>query len=516
VHLGGSALDIWWQWELAPVGRDVGGGEETLARTEELLDARPIREIHAFLSKLHHGDEFSDSVSSIAQALVDILGFTGACVNLADGDDFVAASVAGHEVHQSLLGQRSSADSWHELEVASQSWHGLCLVRDPRGVTEGLSVVPVQRPDELIGAEEHWGALTMLMVMMRSAGGQLIGVITVEGAVGSSLPSRAECALLEIFGSGVGLVLDRQVIHDRLLRERDRLRDSEERFRLAFDGAPIGMCMVRIEPRQVFVVDTNQAFADMFSASEDELRQRPFPTLIHPDDRDTYSDEMRSLFAEGHLTTEKRFLRYDRTSFWGLQHAAMVPDRHGGRGALIQIVDITRTKDAVRTLDHRARHDPLTGLANRTELRNRLDLTVAVAKGSGRPGAVLFIDLDAFKQVNDMYGHPTGDEVLSVIAGRVRKAVRAGDVVGRIGGDEFVVVAHPLPTVDAERMADRIAESLRLPIAIGDVEAYVTASIGVVGVDGLTEGQEVLRRADAAMYRAKLRPSGLAYAVDKA
>jgi diguanylate cyclase (GGDEF)-like protein/PAS domain S-box-containing protein len=495
---------------------NVGGGEGTLARTGELLDARPIREIHAFLSKLHHGDEFSASVSSIAPALVDILGFTGACVNLADGDDFVAASVAGHEVHQSLLGQRSSAESWQELEMASQPWHGLCLVRDPRPVTEGLSIVPVQRPDDMVGEEGHWGAVTMLMVMIRSAGGQLIGVITVEGAVGTSLPSRAECALLEIFASGVGLVLDRQVIHDRLLRERDRLRDSEERFRLAFDGAPIGMCMVRIDPDQVFVVDTNQAFAEMFSAAEDELRKRSLVSLIHPDDRYSYLDEMRSLFANGHLTAEKRYFRNDRTSFWGLLHAAMVPDRHGGQGALIQIVDITRTKDAVRNLDHLARHDPLTGLANRTELRTRLDDSVALAKGSGRPGAVLFIDLDAFKQFNDAYGHATGDEVLSVIAGRVRNSVRAGDTVGRVGGDEFVVVAHPLPVADAERMADRIAESLSLPIPVGAVEAHLTASIGLVEVDGLTEGQEVLRRADAAMYRAKRRPAGLAYAVDKA
>lgn len=487
-----------------------------MARTDELLDARAIRDIHAFLSKLHHGDEFSDSVHSIAQALVDILGFTGACVNFADGDEFVASSVAGHEVHQSLLGHRTSADSWHELELVSEPWHGLCLVRDPRSVTDSVTFVPVQRPADLLGEEGRWGAVTMLMVMMRSAGGELIGVITVEGAVGSSLPSRAECALLEIFASGVALVLDRQVIHDRLLRERDRLRDSEERFRLAFDGAPIGMCMVRIDPGQVFVVDTNQAFADMFSSSEDSLRQRPFSSLIHPDDRRSYPDEMRALFTNSHMTTEKRYLRDDGTSFWGLLHAAMVPDRHGGRGALVQIVDITRTKDAVRTLDHLARHDPLTGLANRTELRSRLERSVAMARGSGQPGAVLFIDLDAFKQVNDRYGHATGDEVLAVIARRVRKAVRSGDTVGRVGGDEFVVVAHPLPSVDAERMADRITGSLQLPIPIGAVQAHVTASIGLVEVDGLTEGQEVLRRADAAMYRAKRRPAGLAYAVDRA
>ena len=129
---------------------------------------------------------------------------------------------------------------------------------------------------------------------------------------------------------------------------------------------------------------------------------------------------------------------------------------------------------------------------------------------------MLFVDLDHFKEVNDLHGHLVGDEVLAMVARRVQAAVRTTDTVGRIGGDEFVVVTYPVSLSEAEQMAVRIARLLGERIHVGDVSAQVEASIGLVLVTGAVEPLEVLRRADAAMYRVKEQATFSRYAVDTA
>ncbi len=169
--------------------------------------------------------------------------------------------------------------------------------------------------------------------------------------------------------------------------------------------------------------------------------------------------------------------------------------------------DMSDRKALEARLQHQATHDPLTGLPNRTLLMDRLEM--AMMRTHRNPGVlgVLFLDLDHFKVVNDSLGHGTGDELLTILAGRLSDQVRPGDTVARFGGDEFVIVCEGLEdAIEAEQIAERIAVAMAEPAWIGDSEVFVTASVGIAIVDRLhNDPDQVLRDADAAMYQAKAR-----------
>jgi len=150
---------------------------------------------------------------------------------------------------------------------------------------------------------------------------------------------------------------------------------------------------------------------------------------------------------------------------------------------------------------HQAVHDPLTGLANRTLLHDRLEHALARSEREGGATGVLFIDLDNFKQINDAYGHATGDTVLVELCGRLRTAVRPADTIARLGGDEFVVVCEEVDQESALALGRRLQEAIQLPLTVGGVEHGLSASIGVAL--GHTNSDALLADADAAVYRAK-------------
>jgi diguanylate cyclase (GGDEF)-like protein/PAS domain S-box-containing protein len=166
---------------------------------------------------------------------------------------------------------------------------------------------------------------------------------------------------------------------------------------------------------------------------------------------------------------------------------------------------LARRRDEER-MRHEALHDPLTGLANRTLLRDRLEHALARFERERGATAVLFIDLDNFKQVNDTHGHATGDAVLVESARRLHAAIRPGDTVARMGGDEFVAVCEHVDVESALAVAQRLQEALRPPLAAGGLEHQLSASIGVALGD--REPEALLANADAASYRAKAAGRG--------
>jgi diguanylate cyclase (GGDEF)-like protein/PAS domain S-box-containing protein len=150
---------------------------------------------------------------------------------------------------------------------------------------------------------------------------------------------------------------------------------------------------------------------------------------------------------------------------------------------------------------HEAVHDPLTGLANRTLLRDRLQHALAKSERRGGQTAVLFVDLDKFKEVNDRHGHVTGDAVLMELGRRLRTAIRPGDTVARFGGDEFVAVCEEVDAEAALAVGQRMLEAIRMPITTGAAEHWLSASVGIaLGGD---DPDALLDNADAAAYRAK-------------
>ena len=177
----------------------------------------------------------------------------------------------------------------------------------------------------------------------------------------------------------------------------------------------------------------------------------------------------------------------------------------GGREMFTLIArDATLRKLYEDQLEHQATHDPLTGLANRTLFDELLIRAAYRADRSGRPVAVLYLDLDGFKDVNDVFGHPSGDRVLSETSRRLEAVVRPGDMVARMGGDEFVVLCeHLSEPSDAEKIATRIVQAVGKPIPLATGVATVTASVGIaLGEPGETAAS-LIGRADEAMYRMK-------------
>ena len=166
--------------------------------------------------------------------------------------------------------------------------------------------------------------------------------------------------------------------------------------------------------------------------------------------------------------------------------------------------DITDRVEAEAALTHHALHDPLTGLPNRSLLLDRIEVALARAARTGSGVAVLFLDLDRFKLINDSRGHAAGDVVLRAVAQRLRGAVRPSDTVGRLGGDEFVVACQdPVTVWEATLLGERLIRTLEAPFAVEGGEVFVTVSVGIALSSGPTTADELLRDADVAMYQAK-------------
>jgi diguanylate cyclase (GGDEF)-like protein/PAS domain S-box-containing protein len=253
---------------------------------------------------------------------------------------------------------------------------------------------------------------------------------------------------------------------------------------------------------------------DLFGITPEEWKSSPDAWLraVHPEDRElarTAFEEANESHTPFHL--EYRVVPPDGDVRWVLDRTVILPTVEGQR-RLTQgmIFDITDRKRAEQELSHRANHDALTGLPNREQFRAALDEAIARARKHGRAVGAMYVDLDDFKLVNDGFGHEVGDEVLVAVADRLRGATRASDLVGRDGGDEFLVLLPDLPptiegaTGAAEQAARRVREVLVEPVTAGSADLWVRASVGVsLFPFDAADTQTLLKHADAAMYDAK-------------
>lgn len=287
--------------------------------------------------------------------------------------------------------------------------------------------------------------------------------------------------------------------------------EGAERYALALDGAGDGVFDWDLDADTVTL--SGRFKAQLGFAPDHELGTTPNPWLdrVHPDDRAGLEDALTAHLAgvTPQLCSEHRIRTRDGAMKHMLVRGRAIRD---DRGRAIRLVgtqtDISTYKAAEARLQHDALHDPLTGLANRALFVDRLEL--ALRRGRRQPGrlacAVLFVDLDRFKLVNDSLGHLAGDRLLQIVAERLEQAVRPGDTVARLGGDEFTVLLESLPdTEEANAVASRVHEALKLPITIQGRELSTSASIGIATAGPGARPEDVLRDADRAMYRAKDR-----------
>jgi diguanylate cyclase (GGDEF)-like protein/PAS domain S-box-containing protein len=287
--------------------------------------------------------------------------------------------------------------------------------------------------------------------------------------------------------------------------EARRLEKARERFRLAFHNAPTGMALSTMHDG--CLIDVNDSLVRMLGRSREDLIGSTIDDISHPEERGRSAPLLQR--SEGSdvdgYRMERRFLRGDGGTVWARTWVSVMDDGEGDELAIAHIEDVTEQRHTAERMEWAATHDGLTGLPNRFRFLERLGAYIEAAE----PGsiAVLFIDIDNFKVINDSLGHDAGDQLLRAMSDRLRAVVRDRDLLGRFGGDEFIVMLRDVSgSYDPYDVAERLRAEIAKPLLIDDAELFVTASIGITVSDreGVTTS-EMLRDADAAMYRAKAR-----------
>ncbi len=279
-------------------------------------------------------------------------------------------------------------------------------------------------------------------------------------------------------------------------------RESTARFQAFFDYAGIA---IQVLTADGLITQANPACRDVLGYTPDEMVGQPIMRFLAGDDDSSITVACSDLLSSAResVTLDQRFEHKDGSLVWGQLTVARVL-ASGESRLMVMLQDVTERKRMEEELVRRAFRDDLTGLANRALFHDRLRHALRRHGRMGMPVAVVLLDLDGFKRVNDSLGHAAGDQLLRAIASRITASVRSGETVARLGGDEFAIVIEALQSEeDVHQLADRLLRVISRPVSIGDREVVVNVSIGIALAHSGDEGDAVLRNADVAMYAAK-------------
>jgi diguanylate cyclase (GGDEF)-like protein/PAS domain S-box-containing protein len=288
-----------------------------------------------------------------------------------------------------------------------------------------------------------------------------------------------------------------------IARDITERKANEARFRLLFERNLAGVFRSTVDG---IIVECNDAMARIFGYDrrEELIGMDAHRLYFDPDDRSRFVQKLQTQRSLSNL--ELRMKRRNDDPVWVLENVALL-EANGREPEMVEgtIIDITDRKTAHEQIEWQAYHDALTGLPNRLLFRDRITIALARARRSGRGSAVMFLDLDQFKLVNDTLGHTIGDGLLQAVADRLVNCVRAEDTVARMGGDEFTILLQDVgDRRSAGTVAQKVLDSVAQPLNVEKHELFVTTSIGIAmfpeeGADAET----LLKNADRAMYRAK-------------
>jgi len=287
-------------------------------------------------------------------------------------------------------------------------------------------------------------------------------------------------------------------------RAQVELEQREQRFRALVEKSWSGVAMLDADLAFTYVGSSTQR---LLGYSESELMGTSFLSYVHPRDRqparEVFNELVTSAVHDGQV--ELRFLHKNGTWLWIEAFGQNLLHDPGVSAIVVNYRDITQRKATEKQLEYQAYYDALTGLPNRLLFRDRVVNAMAQAKRHRRGIAVVYLDLDHFKLVNDGLGHSVGDGLLSEVAARLQGSIRASDTISRLGGDEFTILLNDTSSTEAVfGVARKILQSVARPFAVGGHELFVTASIGISLFPGDGEDVEtLLKAADSAMYRAK-------------
>jgi len=345
--------------------------------------------------------------------------------------------------------------------------------------------------------------------------GKSLGVLSMVNHFSQKSFKENDESLLFALAGYASIALDNASLYEQaqqeiLVRRRveDALRESEERYALAMRGSNDGLWDWDLRTNHVYY---SPRWKSMIGFGEDEFGHSPqaWFSRVHPDDVEKLQIDLQSHLDGNttHLENEHRILHKDGDYRWFLSRGLAVWDDNQRASRIAgSITDITERKFAEQKLLHYAFYDKLTNLPNRALFIDHLGLAIErVKRKPDYQYAVLFLDLDRFKDVNDSLGHMVGDELIIAVGRLIQNRMRSTDTVARFGGDEFVILLDDIRhTQNAIQIAEWIHTALSMPFYLNQHEVYITASIGIVlSETGYQRPEDVLRDADIAMYNAK-------------
>ncbi|WP_432662014.1 EAL domain-containing protein [Wukongibacter baidiensis] len=318
---------------------------------------------------------------------------------------------------------------------------------------------------------------------------------------GTTIPFETKSHLFMFNNKKVAISIARD-ISNRKKREHE-LRLQKSYFQELFKNSPEAIAILDNNDK---IIDINKAFSDLFSYSIDEIRDAFINDIIVPNDhREEASDNTKKVTTGDVVRVES--IRKNKEGRLIDVDILGYPIVHDGKQVGIYAIyrDITGEKLRERKIKNLAIRDSLTGLYNRSSFVDRLNLEIEKAKENRQNLAIMFIDVDGFKSINDNLGHVSGDKVLRIVSRRIKKCLSRDDIVGRVGGDEFIVLSSNIKdSHEIVRKTKKIMSRFEKPIYIKEYKFYITISIGIAfyPING-QHSEALIKNADVAMYRAK-------------
>jgi diguanylate cyclase (GGDEF)-like protein len=452
---------------------------------------------------MNGSEGLAETLEAVAEGIVVATGFQAVAINYmrADGLMEITTVVGPQGVKDALLGREvDPGDLVREMKL-SERWGRLRFLRH--------GVVPVNEyqwiPDIPVPTVPNgWHPGDDLLVPLYSTGRELIGIVSVDMPHNGLLPDDNQRQLLEMLAMQAEIAINNA-------RLTQRLQASEASLRLAFDVAAVGMALVSLDLRSPLRILRGNAVLAGLALELDRRPLKQLSDLLDATDKDQDAHAWLSeMVFDGRTRIQKRVLCKGDERWLEITGSGLPLHSTESPQALVQVEDITVRRQAELDAREAATRDELTGLNNRSGLLHRLGQMCQHAAETQTTAAVLFCDLDGFKNINDTLGHQAGDAVLVACAGRLSSLVRGTDLAYRVGGDEFVVLISDITSWALESVVKRIHSTVEAPMSHDGQLLQVGISVGWAMVDGRTlDVARILAAADAAMYadkRAKLSP----------
>ncbi|NKC01603.1 MAG: EAL domain-containing protein [Pseudomonadales bacterium] len=432
-----------------------------------------------------------------------------------DGD--LCLLCLGRDITKRISAEAALIETEEKFEkVFTQSPDGIIIIRQADNIITDLNDAFIERSgyirEDYIGKKftkflptESQQELPELAEALNSEGMFDNREITFYSREQEPLPSLISGTVLELGGETYTMVIAKDISKQRATEER--LRRSEQRFRGIFENAPIGILLVDMQGR---IFQANHTAATLLAYDEQHMYGIHVSRLVPHEDRQDLKKllEQLSLRSSPQHKSERKLCCQNGIEMWANINILLQRDRDDMPSYfIVQLADISDIKRGQERMEQMAFYDTLTNLANRRLFHDRLTHAIETCARSNRSAALLYLDLDNFKRVNDTLGHEAGDFLLREVADRLRNCVRQEDTVGRTGGDEFTILLNDITTPsDAGLVAQKILNHLREPLDLDGHPLVVTTSIGVTILPSDGKDPNILmRNADLAMYKAKER-----------